>query len=304
MSRLPLGSLVLSVVAALAGCVRDGIPIPDADPEHPYPPPRTDVVAPIGGPDTLEIATWNLENFPAASHTPSLVADLISSLDLDVVVVQEIADEAAWDELLLRLRDHEGILSTHRYGPNDYQKVGLIYRSALVTAGPPSLLFPSDAFAFPRPALAVTVEIDGRSIEVIGVHLKAGREPADADRRRAAVQELDAYLRAQIDGGGEDEVVVLGDYNERVTSPDDRAVLAPLLDAPDRYTVRTEPGALAGGITYLGFGGSWIDHITTSHALDVAWAGARVEQPRLDQTVRSYRSYVSDHLPAILIAPR
>ena len=237
--------------------------------------------------------------------TPSTVADLITSLDLDVVVVEEIANDAAWDELLLRLRDHDGILSTHQYTPDSYQKIGVIYRTALVTAGPPELLFTQDGYAFPRPALAVTLTIDGNTIEVIGVHLKAGGDGGeDAERRRLAVVQLDTFLRAQIDGGGESEVIVLGDYNQRVTSDVSRAVLAPLLTAPDRYTVRTEPRAVAGDFTYLGFGGTFIDHITTTTALDVRWAAAQIKAPRLDTMVSNYEFLVSDHLPAILIVPR
>src|SRR5262245_47611002 len=64
----------LVVLAIAAGCTRDGMvfePQPDAADSWPYPPPRSGVVPPIGGPDTLEIATWNIENFPASAATPS-----------------------------------------------------------------------------------------------------------------------------------------------------------------------------------------------------------------------------------------
>jgi endonuclease/exonuclease/phosphatase family metal-dependent hydrolase len=314
---------LVPLALALAACTvhRGPEPAPDADPDHPFPPPRSDVVPAIGSEATLELATWNLHNFPSIGNTPARVADLITSLDLDVVVVEEIASEAAWDELIARLPDHEGVLSTHRYTPDDYQKIGIIYRASLVTVGDPTLLFVTDSYVFPRPPFAITITVDGAPIELIGVHLKAGVEVEDAERRRQAVAQLDTFLRLQIDGGGEAKVVLLGDYNERVTSDPDRAVLAPLLAAPDRYTVRTEPPAIAGGVTYLGFGGEFIDHITTTTALDTAWAGAptvsdagvpldagptgvRIEAPRLDQMTASYREVISDHLPAILIVPR
>ena len=58
---------------------------------------------------------------------------------------------------------------------------------------------------------------------------------------------LDTFLRGQITAGGESEIVLLGDYNEIVTEPEGRDVLAPLLTAPEQYTVRTEPAAVAGG---------------------------------------------------------
>jgi hypothetical protein len=217
---------------------------PDADPNNPFPPPRTDLVPAIGSESTLEIATWNIENFPGAPSTPAVVADLIASMDLDVVVCEEIADESAWNELLLRLRDHEGVLSTHVYTPTEYQKVGVIYRSALVTAGEPTLLFQSDEFVFPRPPLKLPITVDddtpsAQTIELIGVHLKAGVSFEDAQRRRDAIIALDGHMRFQIDNNGEPDIVLLGDYNERVIDAQDRAVLAPILTAPERYTMRT-----------------------------------------------------------------
>src|SRR5688572_6569034 len=97
----------LLCLALLVGCTRQADfgsadAQPDADPNNPFPPPRTDLVPAIGTEGTLEIATWNIENFPGAATTPEVVADLIASMDLDVIVCEEIADESAWNELLLR----------------------------------------------------------------------------------------------------------------------------------------------------------------------------------------------------------
>jgi endonuclease/exonuclease/phosphatase family metal-dependent hydrolase len=289
----------------LAACTRDTVPdSPDAGPID-YPPPRTDLVPAIGSEATLEIVTWNLENFPATSSTAATVADVIASLDVDVVVTQEIASEDAWTELAARLGDtHGSILSTHVYNPADYQKLGVLYRRSLVAAGEPTLLFQADGYAFPRPPLSVTITVDGTTIELVGVHLKAGPEFEDADRRRDAIATLDTHFRAQIDGGGEAEIVLLGDYNETVTDTPGREVLAPILTATDRYTLRTEPAAIAGESTYLGFGGSFIDHITTTAALDARWSAATTQVVDLRPAIFGYRNAVSDHLPVALIAPR
>lgn len=307
-TRRACGLLVACV--ALAAC-RDVAPAIDAPPDSevwPYPPPRTDAAEPVGSAATLEIATWNIENFPAGAGTPAYVADLITSLDLDLLVVQEIADEAAWRELLDRLREHDGVLSSHRYSVNDYQKVGVIYRAAMVTPGAPALLFPTDPYEFPRPPLSLPISIDdgvhaALQIELIGVHLKAGVGVQDGERRRAALEALDAHLRAQIDAGGEDEVILAGDYNEIVSTQAGRENLAAILDAPDRYTLRTRPNADAGEISYVPFGGRLLDHIATTAGLAEELAGARVVIPRLHATYSGYVNHVSDHLPVILVAP-
>ena len=304
----------LAALGSLAACRDvapevgvDAAPETDAD-AWPYPPPRTDVAGRIGSPDTLEVATWNIENFPAGTLTPLYVADLITSLDLDVLIVEEIADETAWGELLERLREHDGILSSHRYTATSYQKLGVIYRAAMVAPGPPELLFQGDSYAFPRPPLSVPLAIDDRvhpalQLEVIGVHLKAGISDDDGLRRRAAIQALDAHLRAQIDGGGEDEVILAGDYNEVVTTAAGQLNFAPILGAPERYTLRTRPNADAGEISYVQFGGRLLDHITTTAGLAAELAGARVVIPRLQETDSGYLTHISDHLPVVLVVP-
>jgi endonuclease/exonuclease/phosphatase family metal-dependent hydrolase len=295
MWRLPLFLLV--------ACTHTREPSPDANLE--LLPPRTDLLPAIGSDTTLEIMTWNIENFPASVVTASIVADLIASLDVDIVMTQEIASEGAWTELTERLAaTHDTVLSTHQYGPGDYQKLGVIYRRGLVTTGEMQLLFRADPYAFPRPPLLLPVTIDGETIELVGVHLKAGVELEDAERRQLAFQALDARFREQIAGGGEADIVLLGDYNERVIDAPGQAVMAPLLTAPELYTVRTQPAAAAGDASYLGFGGHFIDHITTTVSLDARWSTAvtRVVDPRT--VLPDYRAYVSDHLPVVIVAPR
>lgn len=297
------------VVAALAAC-REVAPALDAAPDGDgflFPPPRTDVVPAVGSPDTLEIATWNIENFPAEANTPGYVADLITSLDLDVVLVEEIASETAWQELLDRLREHDGVLSTHRYSTTEYQKIGVIYRTSMVTPGPMKLLFPTDSYAFPRPPLSLPLAIDDHThaalqLEVIGVHLKAGVDPQDGERRKLALETIDAHLRAQVDGGGEDEVVLAGDYNEIVTTVAGRANLAAILTAPDRYTLQTQANATNNEISFVP-SGRLLDHITTTAGLAAELTGARVVIPRLHASYSGYVTHVSDHLPVVLVAP-
>ena len=281
---------------------------PDALPDAmgTYPPPRTDVFARIGGPDTVELAAWNLENFPARGNTPARVADLITSLDLDVIVVEEIASDTAWKELMARLPEHEGVLSEHRYTPTDYQKIGVIYRTAMVTPSSVELLFTSNTYQFPRPPLSVQLAIDDGmhaplSLRVIGIHLKAGVSSEDGDRRREALAALDVHVRDRIAAGGEDEIVIAGDYNEVLNTATGQTNFAALLGAPELYTVHTKPASDNGEITFVP-SSRMLDHITSTAALADDAAGGRLVIPRL-QTLPGYLSEVSDHLPVVLVMP-
>jgi endonuclease/exonuclease/phosphatase family metal-dependent hydrolase len=264
--------------------------------------PDGDLVPPVGTDATLDIACWNLEWFPKDERSALLVVDLITSLELDIVVVEEVASVNAWNQVLERLPLHDGVLSSHRYSETEYQKIGVIYRSDLVTAGEPELLFTGQTYAFPRPPLKLHVTAGALGIDLIGVHLKAGVAPEDGERRAAAMSSLDAYLRAQISGGGEDEVIVLGDFNETVDTSWGMEVMAPMLAAPELYRFRSQEAALAGEASYIP-SGRVIDHVVTTAGLADEVGGARAVIPRLDQQMTRYESYVSDHLPVVLSIP-
>ncbi len=309
-ARAPVVRHLLALALVLLGCREQDAELDDARPDsdgYPYPPPRTDVFPAIGSADTLEIATWNIENFPLMSISPARTADLITSLDLDVIVVEEIASDTAWRELLDRLREHDGVLSDHRYSPTEYQKIGVIYRATMVIPGPIRLLFPTESFVFPRPPVSVELAIDDGvhrtlALEVIGLHLKAGGTTEDGERRRAAIEQLDAHIRAQVDGGGEDEIVIAGDFNEVLTTVQGQTNFAAFLGAPDRYTIRTQAAAEAGQITFVP-SQRFIDHIATTAGLEDELGGSTIVIPRL-HTLPGYVPEVSDHLPVVLVVPQ
>jgi endonuclease/exonuclease/phosphatase family metal-dependent hydrolase len=266
-----------------------------------YPAPHTGIVPAIGSANTLDIACWNIENFPDTASTPAYVADLITSLDLDLVVVEEVANVDAWDELIARLPNHDAVLSSHRYTATSYQKIGLIYRTATVAVGTPELLFASDSYGFPRPLFKVPVVVGGLTFDVIGVHLKAGINPDDEARRTSALITIDGYLRAQVDGGGEGQVVILGDFNQNLDTTDGQTVFAPLL-AADRYRVRDQAAIDSGAASYIP-SGRVIDHLVTTAGFE-PWAGDVAAQiPKLNQQFPGYLDVISDHLPVVWSIP-
>lgn len=316
-SLAPLASLLsLLLVAgtfAQLGCrdLSEREESPDARPGDSgtgYPPPRSGLVPAVGSDSTFDVATWNIQLFPKDPATPALAADLITSLALDVVVIEEITDEQAWIELDERLPLYDARLSPHVYSANNYQKLGILYRRDLVTPGTLRLLGNGDSYAFPRPLIQLPITInDGvhapMTIDLIGLHLKAGVATEDRDRRREAMIKIDDMLRAQVDGGGEDEIVLLGDFNEVVSDSVGQEVWSPLLGAPDRYKVQTSAYAQNGGITYLGFGGRDLDHIVTTSGLADELVGGTLVVPRLDMTFSGYQPLLSDHLPVVLKIP-
>ena len=265
--------------------------------------PRDDLAPAIGTPEALDIATWNIENFPQGASTPILAAGIILSLDLDLIAVQEIANVAAFDELMAYLPDYDAVLSTDTYSDGSYQKVGFIFRRSLLQADAVDLLFTSDWYEFPRPPLEVQFTLvqpeSGAPVldfTAIVVHLKAGVDAEDRDRRRQAVSALDDYIRAQIAGAGDDQVLLLGDFNEDLEPGEAQTVWAPILDAPAVYTLHT--GELNGAsFSYI----PWtrlIDHVISTGPLTDA-VTTHTEIPPLDELINGYTSSVSDHRPVV-----
>ena len=115
----------------------------------------------IGSDETLEIATWNIQNFPANSATAARVATLIADMDIDLVAVQEIADQAAFEQILAQLDSHAGVLSDHEYSSGEYQKTGFIYRKNMIRVRGTESIFEGDTWAFPRPPLKAQFEVTG-----------------------------------------------------------------------------------------------------------------------------------------------
>ncbi|MBT8494432.1 MAG: hypothetical protein KJO07_15355, partial [Deltaproteobacteria bacterium] len=183
-----------------------------------------------------------------------------------------------------------------------YQKLAYIYNTDVLTVTSPALLFQNNGYEFPRPPFKVKVQVNGSDLDfdVIGLHLKAGFGNEDEMRRAAALELLEGTVRSGIEGSGDDDVIVLGDFNETLDQGAD--ILAPFLDASADYTFETALLAAAEDYTFIP-SRNLIDHIVTSASLDDELAAAETVIPDLLDEVQGYTSEVSDHLPVILSFP-
>jgi len=260
------------------------------------------VVDRVGTDGTLDIATWNLENFPRFSTTAETVADLIASLDLDLIVVQEIHNVDAFAEVVARLPGYDSVLSAHTYGDGSYQKLGFIYRTTVVQLSEPALLFQNNGYEFPRPPLKVRVQVVGTELDfdAIAVHLKAGLAVDDQDRRQRALELLEGHVRSSVDGSGDDDVLVLGDFNDTITKG--QAIFGVWLEDTGRYTFQTAGLAADDAYSFVP-AESLIDHLISSAALDDDLAGVQTLIPNLLTELPGYSTSISDHLPVIMKMP-
>ena len=258
----------------------------------------------VGTDSTIDVMTWNIENFPKESGTAAEVQQIISDLQVDAIAVQEIADETAFNQMLSGLPGWSGLLSPHEYSPGNYQKLGLIYKENEVTIHSWQLLFEEQTYVFPRPPLEITLSVNEGDhffdLQMIVVHLKAYDDPESEERRRAAMDSLKSYIDTQLGLGGEDDFVLLGDFNDHLEDAEEHNIFQPMLDDSLNYTFLTEPLVGTQG-SYIGLNEpNLIDHIcVTADALAEYGQQGDTRVLYLDQQNVNYETIVSDHRPVV-----
>jgi len=265
------------------------------------------IVQPQGLATTFEVTTWNIENFPLKSSTVELVSKIIAALDIDLYAIQEIEDTTAFRDLLDRLPEYDGLFSWDEYYWGEYQKTGIIYKRSVVSVSQTRQLFEGDWDAFPRPPLEthVVAEQNGHRFDfvLIVMHLKAGNDGDDLDRRRQAAQKLKDYLDAQVAAYVENDYIVAGDWNDEIDDPPDANAFSVFLD--DSLDYRFLTSSLAGKFSSASYPRyvTLIDHILISQDVVAEYQGGQTKTLRLDDEVSNYLADISDHRPVMAVFP-
>ncbi len=299
--------IVLALLVVFTGCVTSPPPI-DENGNHQSTRDHIDL-APFGTDATLEIATWNIRNFPSGEppeRTIEDVIEIIRDLDIDVFAVEEIADTNAFRQVLDSLPEYAGVYSSDTYS-NGYQKTGVIFRKTFIQLTAKSQLFEDDWYAFPRPPLKVHLAAtrNGKLFDfnLIVLHLKAKGGTDNINRRRDAVQKLHQYVSNQIQAGDDPDYVLAGDWNDELLDPDSVNVFLPFLNDPDNFVILTLPLAQQGDYSYIGYYKSLIDHLIISTSIQAAFPESVTEVLKIDEVYSAFKDLVSDHRPVATRIP-
>ncbi len=245
----------------------------------------------VSDPVSLDVATWNLQDFPRSDGTVGFVAAAALEHDLEILVVEEVTEVAAFDALVAELVGWDGVVSETS---SPMLSVGVLWDTAAVTRVGGAVRFDDDPVAFPRPVLRSDFEVVGADLTLVtlGVHLKAGIDPDDEARRATAVAALDAMVKDELPS---DPVVMLGDFNTDPGDPGAEAVMAPLLAEGSGWTVPTW-GLEA--VSFLPFE-LMLDQVALRGGAAAALDGpARVLEVDLGRA--DYRDVVGDHRPVVV----
>ena len=244
--------------------------------------------------DDLEVMTWNIKQFPIANNTINYVNEIISDMLPDIIAFQEINNSSAFNSLINSLPNYTFI--------NSGNGLALAVRSEVLQINNYSTLFSGAGYEFAwRYPLLVELNwfcgIDAISLQIINIHLKAGGDSEDFNRRLNSSQYLSDYVNQNLDKN----IIILGDYNDEITDPQNSNSLWPLISNSNIEFATT---SIANIDQYASFPSwpSFIDHIAVSSQLFDELDDSQIQTIRLDDYTgySFYQNYISDHRPVVL----
>ena len=244
---------------------------------------------------TLDIVSWNIENFPKNESTVDFLFPIIDSLNVDIVALQEIESSIALNNLTENLGDDWTSFRSENtsYGELSY----LINTNIINITTSPYKILNSDYYYFGyREPYVLEFEYNNADYILINIHYKCcdGSE----DRRLQA----SVILKNYIDENFSDfNVIVVGDFNDNLI--DDENVFIPFLTDSTNYMF-TDYSIAQGNSFQWSFPTypSHIDHILVSSELfDNVY---NTEVLLIDQWFfdgfSDYNLFISDHRPIVL----
>jgi endonuclease/exonuclease/phosphatase family metal-dependent hydrolase len=245
---------------------------------------------PLLSTSSFDIVTWNIEQFPKTGNTISLLAEIIPTLNADIIAVQEIGSTTNFNSLVAALPGWSGVVS------GGSLKTGYLYKNSEVTVS--AVTYPlTDASAFPRQPMFITAtHTSGLVVTLINLHLKCCDDDDSIPRRKSASDKLKAYIDANLSNQA---VVMLGDYNEDITQPEGNNVFKNFVDDEDNYEFADMTIAECSS-AYWSYP-SWpsqLDHMLITNELFNKVKDIRVL--RLNECEGGYYSTISDHRPVLM----
>lgn len=258
----------------------------------------------LGKPERLEIVTWNLEWFPTAGDsTLEAVAEVIQEWGVDIVALQEIKNIHEFGRLMEFLPDHGYVLSEQ----SSFMDQAIIYRKDVITflGQYESFSFDDYYFAGRPPLMADFVWSCGdifREFSVINMHLKCCDD--GLFRRQKSMVQLHDLVRQYIEGGNEN-IVVVGDWNDQLTDTGILQSFTAFLDDQANFQFATmEIAQDTSQASYPKWTvPSTLDHILFSKGFfDEHESGGITQTLDMEQIIGDWDTYeniLSDHLPVI-----
>jgi endonuclease/exonuclease/phosphatase family metal-dependent hydrolase len=263
----------------------------------------------FGTDTTFEVMTWNLQGFPKNGQVSvDYVKQIIESLDVDLVALQEVDDVSAFEQMVAGMDSFAGHAEQSSYA------LAYIYKKGKITINDIYEIFTASSYwrPFPRNPLVMDLKYMGERVLVIDNHLKCCgdgfldmSDPDDDENRRynASIL-LKDYIETYFAG---QNAIVVGDLNDELTDVPANNVFQPFLDDSENY--RFADMAIATGPSSDWSYPTWpshIDHLLITNELfdEEENAGSAVQTIRAEEFLlggwSEYEANVTDHRPVAM----
>ena len=259
----------------------------------------------FGDNNTLDIITWNIENFPKHDNTVSLVSETIINLNPDIIALQEIESHNDFEKLIDNLGPP---WQGYRSDNSDYGELSyLINTNTIEIIEGPNQILENDSYYFAyREPYVLEFLYNQNPYIIINVHYKAMGdglidfydENDEEYRRYQASILLEEYVSENHEYSN---VIITGDFNDELKDDSDHNIFNPFLERPLKYKFTDYQIEINNDISFFSYP-TWpshLDHILISNELYENWIlteTIRIE----DQMINGwddYESFISDHRP-------
>ena len=258
----------------------------------------------FGDSETLDILTWNIENFPKHAQTINYVSDIINDINVDVIALQEIEDQQEFNLLIDQLNDEwVGYRASTDSGWGELSYL-INLNNIDITHYPYTILNEQEYYFAYRPPYVVKIRFNDEEFILINVHFKCcgdgllEDEYWDEEYRRL---QANYYLKEYIDTYFFDKnVIVLGDFNDDIAESDNNIFMNFINDI-DNYDF-SDMYIAEGPSSDWSFPNwpSHLDHILITNELFENVDQNNVFTFKIEDYMNGwsqYENYISDHRP-------
>jgi len=262
----------------------------------------------LGSSQSLDVMTWNVENYPKHTQTNSYLIDIINQINIDIISFQEIENQNAFNNLINQL---DGNWVGYRADPgSNWGELSYAINLDEIVINNIYNILSEDAYFFAyREPYVVEFTHQGIDYIIINNHFKCcGDEYLDLNntsdeeyRRLIASQLLEDYIDENL---GSERVIVLGDLNDSLTDDQSNNVFWGFLNSDNflfaDYDIADGPSNNWSYPTWP----SHLDHIIITDELFSDFENSDVLTFKVDDYLsggwNSYENYISDHRPVFM----
>lgn len=176
--------------------------------------PPSAAASPACGRATFSVAGWNVDGSrPVVGPKVERLADGLLALDADMIVLSELAPDAAIEALSNALStrglEYEYVLLEQSSPEN----VALLYKPWVELREAELVPGSDDGKGSLRKALAVRARAGDFDFILVGVYLRSGRDPSAATTRARQASAIARFLDRRLAETKEDDALLVGDFN-------------------------------------------------------------------------------------------